>query len=108
LGGIVFVEVTCAPVRPEPSPWAQPFLDYLVEPATAIRVAFLDGTCNPVLQMDNPKVLSAFSSAQLDAIQWDTLEEDVSRCAHYDIVPDLTKLLVLLRRITANNRLIRN
>ena len=65
----------------------QPFLDYLVEPDTAIRVAFLDGTCNPVLQMENPKVLSTFSSTQLDAIQWDTLEEDVSRCAHYDIVP---------------------
>jgi spermidine/putrescine transport system substrate-binding protein len=50
--------------------------------------------------MENPKVLSAFSSAQLDAIQWDTLEEDVSRCAHYDIVPDLAKLLTRLRTIT--------
>ena len=100
LGGIVFIEVTCALMRPEPSPWAQLFLDYLVEPDTAIRVAFLDGTCNPVLQMENPKVLSAFSRAQLDAIQWDTLEEDVSRCAHYDIVPDLAKLLVQLRGIT--------
>ena len=105
LGGIVFVEVTCALIRPEPSPWAQPFLEYLVEPDTAIRVAFLDGTCNPVLQMEHPKVLSAFSGAQLDAIQWDTLEEDVSRCAHYDIVPDLAKLLTHLRKITNNFRL---
>ena len=105
MGGIVFVEVTCALIRPEPSPWAQPFLEYLVEPDTAIRVAFLDGTCNPVLQMEHPKVLSAFSGAQLDAIQWDTLEEDVSRCAHYDIVPDLAKLLTHLRKITNNFRL---
>ena len=105
LGGIVFVEVTCALMRPEPSPWAQPFLDYLVEPDTAIRVAFLDGTCNPVLQMENPKVLSTFSSNQLDAIQWDTLEEDVSRCAHYEIVPDLPKLLAYLRKITDNYRM---
>jgi spermidine/putrescine transport system substrate-binding protein len=101
LGGIVFIEVTCALMRPELSPWAHPFLDYLVEPDTAIRVAFLDGTCNPVLQMENPKVFSAFSSAQLDAIQWDTLEEDISRCAHYDVVPDLTKLLAHLRRTIA-------
>ena len=40
------------------------------------------------------------TNAQLDAIQWDTLEEDVSRCAHYDIVPDLPNLLIQLRGIT--------
>ena len=102
LGGIAFVGVTCVLIRPGPSPWAQPFPKYLVESDTAIQIAFLDGTCNPVLQMENPKVLPAFSSALLDAIQWDTLEEDVSRCAHYDIVPDLAKLLTHLRKITNN------
>jgi spermidine/putrescine transport system substrate-binding protein len=55
--------------------------------------------------MENPKVLPTFSSAQLDAIQWDTLEEDVSRCAHYEIVPDLPKLLTYLRKITDNYRM---
>jgi spermidine/putrescine transport system substrate-binding protein len=52
--------------------------------------------------MENPKVLPAFSSTLLDAIQWDTLEEDVSRCAHYEFVPDLAKLLTHLRKITNN------
>ena len=82
---------------PEPHPLAAAFLEYLVEPETAVRVAFVDDTCNPVAQMGDPAVLAAFSRSQLEAIQWDTLEEDIARCADYDIVPDLDALLALLR-----------
>jgi hypothetical protein len=31
-----------------------------------------------------------------DAIQWDSLEEEMSRCAEYDIVPDYSKALELM------------
>ena len=103
-GGIVFTEVNCALARPELSPWTFPFLEYLLEPETAIQIAFLEGTCNPVVQMENPRVMSAFSRTQLDVIQWDTLEEDVSRCAHYDMIPNSAELLPKLRQLVAESR----
>lgn len=93
LGGIVFTEITSALAHQDPHPLAQSFLGYLLEPDTAIRIAFIDGTCNPVAQMGNPAVMAAFRKEQLAAIQWDTLEEDIAYCADYDIVPDHDALL---------------
>ena len=98
-GGIVFTEVTSALAHKGNSPWSEAFLTYLLESETAVRVAFVEGTCNPVLQMGDPKVMEAFSPAQLDAIQWDDLEEEVSRCADYNIVPNLSTLLQRLRKV---------
>ncbi len=72
---------------------AERFLEFLLEPETAVRAAFTEGTCNPVVQMGDPKVMAAFTRAQLNAIQWDTLEEDVSRCADYQLVPSHDRLL---------------
>lgn len=97
-GGIVFTEISSALAHTKPNPLALSFLDYMLEPETAIRIAFVEGTCNPVVQMGDPKVMSAFNREQLDAIQWDTLEEDIARCADYDIVPDHRELLGHLRR----------
>ena len=59
-----------------------------MEPETAWRVALTERTANPVAQMGRPEVFERFSARDLDAIQWDSLEEDVSRCADYDLVPD--------------------
>jgi spermidine/putrescine transport system substrate-binding protein len=49
--------------------------------------------------MGDKKVMSAFSSLQLQAIQWDTLEEDISRCVDYDLVPNSVTLLRRLEKV---------
>ena len=98
-GGIVFTEVTCVLDHAHTSPWAEPFLDYMLEPDTCVKIAFADRTCNPVLQMGDREVMSAFSSLQLQAIQWDTLEEDISRCVDYDLVPNSVSLLRRLEKV---------
>ncbi|MBT6272531.1 MAG: spermidine/putrescine ABC transporter substrate-binding protein [Chromatiales bacterium] len=102
-GGIAFAEITCL-VQPsqagsEVHPDAEAFIQYLLEPDTAIRAAFVEGTCNPVVQMGNEQVRAAFSKAQLRAIQWDTLVDDLGRCAHYQLVPDHDDLLARLQAV---------
>jgi len=97
-GGIVFSEINCALGHPQASPLAESFLLYLLEPRRAIEIAFVDGTCNPVAQMGDPEVFDAFSTAQLAAIQWDSLEADLARCAHYRIAPQYRQLLDILEK----------
>lgn len=41
--------------------------------------------------MGNKKCFDLFTSDELDAIQWDSLEEEMSRSRAYDIVPDYDK-----------------
>ena len=95
-GGIAFVEVnallTGAPAAAE----AEDFLARLLRPDMAVRAALAGGAANPVLQMTDPAVFALFSSAQLDAMQWDTLEEELGRCAQYRIAPDYARLHVIL------------
>jgi spermidine/putrescine transport system substrate-binding protein len=71
-------------------------LKYVQAPKVAHTVAFAEGTYNPVTQMGNPKCFALFTKEELDAIQWDSLEEEMSRCAEYDIVPEYSKALGLL------------
>jgi spermidine/putrescine transport system substrate-binding protein len=52
--------------------------------------------------MGNPKCFELFTKDELDAIQWDSLEEEMARSAEYDIVPDYDKALELM---TAAKRL---
>ena len=96
-GGIVFAEITSVLEHQGASIHGEDFLEYLLSPEVAKRIAFTPGTCNPVAQMGNESVRAAFSNEQLDAIQWDSLEEDVARCAEYDIMPNHDALLALLR-----------
>ena len=39
-GGIVFTEVTCVLDHAHTSPWAEPFLDYMLEPDTCVTVSY--------------------------------------------------------------------
>ena len=96
-GGIVFTEITSVLEAATQSGEAEDFLEYLLEPETARHVAVTDRTANPVAQMGTPEVFERFTARELDAIQWDGLEEDVARCADYDIMPDHAALLPLLR-----------
>ena len=61
------------------SPLATEFLKYVQDPKVAHTVAFAEGTFNPVAQMGNPDCFKLFTKEELDAIQWDSLEEEMAR-----------------------------
>ncbi len=92
LGGIVFAEITSALQHEHASAHALDFIEYIVQPDIAIRIATTENTLNPVAQMGDPKVLARFSKQQLDAIQWDSLSADIARCAMYQIPPNHAEL----------------
>ena len=96
-GGIVFTEITSVLEAAPRSGEAESFLEYLLEPETTRRVALSERTANPVAQMGMPEVFERFTARELDAIQWDGLEEDIARCADYDLMPDHADLLRRLR-----------
>ena len=91
-GGIVWVEVTSKVNNPQGSPLAEDFLAYVQEPEVSHAVAFAEGTYNPVTQMGNPEVFSEFTKDELDAIQWDSLEEELAKSVDYQINPDYDRM----------------
>jgi spermidine/putrescine transport system substrate-binding protein len=95
-GGIAWIEITSTVNNPALSPLATEFLEYVQDPEIAHVVAFAEGTFNPVTQMGNPKCFERFTIEELDAIQWDSLEEEMARSVEYDIVPDYDKALDLM------------
>lgn len=95
-GGISWIEVTSVVNNPDVSPLAEEFLKYVQDPEVAHVVAFAEGTFNPVAQMGNPDCFSLFTAEELDAIQWDSLEEEMARSIEYDIVPDYDRLLDIM------------
>ena len=44
-------------------------------------------------QMGNPETLALFDADELDAIQWDSLEEELSRALDYQVIPDYDALI---------------
>jgi spermidine/putrescine transport system substrate-binding protein len=95
-GGISWIEVTSTVNNPDLSPLATDFLAHVQDPAVAHTVAFAEGTFNPVAQMGNPECLKLFTKDELDAIQWDSLDEEMARSVEYDVVPDYDKLLEIM------------
>ena len=95
-GGISWIEVTSVVNNPDVSPLAVDFLQYVQDPTVAHVVAFAEGTFNPVAQMGNPDCFKLFTKDELDAIQWDSLEEEMAGSIEYDIVPDYDKLLDIM------------
>ena len=95
-GGISWIEITSVVNNPDVSPLAVDFLEYVQQPSNAHIVAFAEGTFNPVAQMGNPECFKLFTKDELDAIQWDSLEEEMARSIEYDIVPDYSKLLDIM------------
>ena len=91
-GGIVWVEVTSLVNNPQLSPLGEEFLHYVQRPEVCHAVAFAEGTYNPVSQMANPKVFERFSAEELDAIQWDSLEEEMANSVDYAINPDYDRM----------------
>ncbi len=91
-GGIVWIELTSVVNNPDPSPLADEFLAYVQRPDVSKKVAFAEGTYNPVTQMGSEDVLASFSKEELDAIQWDSLEEEMANSVDYDINPDYAEM----------------
>ncbi len=91
-GGIVWIELTSVVNNPDPSPLAEEFLAYVQRPDVSKKVAFAEGTYNPVTQMGSEDVLASFDKDELDAIQWDSLEEEMANSADYDINPDYAEM----------------
>lgn len=95
-GGVSWIEVTSTVNNPNPTPLAVEFLKYVQAPDIAHTVAFAEGTFNPVAQMGNPECFKLFTKKELEAIQWDSLDEEMDRSVEYDIVPDYDKALDLM------------
>ena len=94
-GGIVWIELTSTVNNPNPTPLAQEFLAYVQRPDVAKKVAFAEGTYNPVAQMGSRDVLAKFNKEELDAIQWDSLEQEMTNSVDYDINPDYAEMYEL-------------
>ncbi|OED41863.1 hypothetical protein AB833_08470 [Chromatiales bacterium (ex Bugula neritina AB1)] len=91
-GAIVFAEITSVLKHANTAAHAADFLEFITRPEISVRIATSANTLNPVAQMADPAVFRKFTRQQLDAIQWDTLSEDISRCEMYRVPPDHTEL----------------
>lgn len=92
-GGVVWVELTSVVNNPDVSPLAEDFLEFVQKPEIAKAVSFAEGTYNPVSQMGDAETFKLWDSTELDAIQWDSLSEELARSADFSIVPDYDALL---------------
>lgn len=91
-GGVVWIELTSAVNNPDPSNLAEDFLEFVQRPDISKAVSFTEGTYNPVSQMGNAEVFAKYDSDELDAIQWDSLAEEMSRSLDYEVVASYDKL----------------
>ena len=61
------------------------------------EIAMSKYTCNPVLQMGNPKIYNLFSKNDLKIIQFDNLDESKFYSHEYQIIPNYKKLLRIFK-----------
>ena len=92
-GGVVWIELTSAINNPDPSTLAEDFLEFVQAPEISKAVAFTEGTYNPVSQMGDPKVMALFDEEELDAIQMDSLADEMSRSLDYEVVASYDTLI---------------
>lgn len=92
-GGVVWIELTSAVNNPDPSTLAGDFLEFVQQPDISKSVAFTEGTYNPVAQMGNPEVLAKFNADELNAIQMDSIADEIARSLDYQVVPSYDKLI---------------
>ncbi|MEM8570739.1 MAG: PotD/PotF family extracellular solute-binding protein [Pseudomonadota bacterium] len=91
-GGVVWIELTSVVNNPEPSTLAEDFLEFVQQPEISKAVGFAEGTYNPVCQMGDPDVFAKWDSTELDAIQWDSLAEEMDRSVEYQVVASYEEL----------------
>lgn len=91
-GGVVWIELTSLVNNPEPTDLAPEFLEFVQKPEICKAVGFAEGTYNPVAQMGDPAVQKLWDAEELDAIQWDSLEEEMARSVEYRVVASYDEL----------------
>lgn len=91
-GGVVWIELTSLVNNPDPSSLAPDFLEFVQKPEICKAVGFAEGTYNPVAQMGDPDVFKLWDEDELDAIQWDSLAEEMDRSVEYDVVASYDEL----------------
>ena len=82
--GIARVELLCLVDNARSGELAAAFAEYAQRPEVVHAVAFANGAPHPVAQLGREDVRARFSKAELDALQWDTLEADMARVAFED------------------------
>lgn len=92
-GGVAWIELTSLVNNPSPTPLAEDFLEFVQKPEICKAVGFAEGTYNPVAQMGNEDVFKLWDEEELDAIQWDTLPEEMERSLEYDVVTSYDELI---------------
>jgi len=92
-GGVVWIELTSAVNNPDPSDLAEDFLEFVQSPDISKAVAFTEGTYNPVSQMGDPEVMAKFDEEELDAIQMDSLADEMGRSLDYEVVASYDTLI---------------
>ena len=92
-GGVVWIELTSLVNNPDPTPLASDFLEFVQKPEICKAVGFAEGTYNPVSQMGDPAVFALWDKDELDAIQWDSLPEEMAGSVEYSVVADYDRLL---------------
>lgn len=102
-GAIAFCEINCVLQRAGAQRQGQDFLRYLLSRNVCRQIAMTPNTCNPLLQMQDPAVLSLFDRQQLDVIQWDGLDEEIARCADYQLMPNRSEVLQIWHRCLLNS-----
>ncbi len=101
-GGVAFVEVNALVNQPHLQLEAgEAFLDFIASDEGAVAASLAADACNPIAQMHRASAFSSFTREQLAAMQWDDFEEDMSRCADYEIIPDYPELAKIVRRLTS-------
>jgi spermidine/putrescine transport system substrate-binding protein len=86
------IDGTSVVAKPGSPRLAEAFLSYVQGPDVSKQVAFAATTHNPVAQMGADEVLAKFDRRELDALQWETLDADLTRCADFDINPDYSAM----------------
>lgn len=92
-GGVAWIELTSLVNNPTPSSLAEDFLEFVQKPEICKAVGFAEGTYNPVAQMGSQEVFKLWNKEELDAIQWDSLTEEMDRCLEYDQVASYDELI---------------
>ena len=98
-GGVAWIELTSLVNNPDPSELASDFLEFVQTPDIAKAVSFTEGTYNPVSQMGNPEVSAKFDSDELNAIQMDSLAEEMARSVDYDVVASYDALIEIYTQV---------
>ncbi len=94
--GLIFTEITSILKKSDVN--AEKYLDYILSEKRSYEIAMSKYTCNPVLQMGNPKVFNHFSKKDLKIIQFDDLNNSKYHSYEYQVVPNYKKLLGIFRK----------